>query len=304
MTQNAAEHSFNFFTIEWLEHFGAIRDPDELRRVVRTAPGELALLGFGHGEPRRVQLCADLIGWLFLFDDRFADGELRRQPAQLAAIHARLTNILRLEIVAPENPIEACLQHLFERFAAHAPEHWVRRLGDSVRLYFEGCELEARCRAAGTRCSLEEYLVIRLLSVGVYPMLDLVEFTQDAFLGECEVGSELVAGARRAATLSTAMTNDLYSSHKESLEDDSFNAVLVVSQDEGLSFQAAFERIQQLQRGFHEQFAEFEAKLLNAQCSSAVRAFLGGASVWMEGNRQWSASCARYNQLKAALAVH
>lgn len=281
-------------TLQWLDRFGVIRDTADQRTLLRIQPGKLAAYAFGYTDAARVQLCSDLIAWLFAFDDRFADGLCRFDPEALARKHREYDPVLDLEAIVVDEPFAASLQELYGRFLEHAPARWLRRLSASIRRYFRGCELETGFRDSGKTPTLEQYLGYRHGSIGVYPMLDLIELAQQAILPDALATSHLVEEGRRLSNLTLAVTNDLFSSRKESLEDESFNTVLVVARAEGLDFDAALARGVQVHDQLLQSYLDLEKRLL-ADATPALKKLLEGIHVWFDGNRRWSSECPRYN---------
>ena len=214
--------------IHWLTRHGvAVGDGSSLRAIQSS---RLAAYTFPRTLDReRLRLSTDLIAWLFIFDDAFAEGELRREPRRLAECHARFDGVLAGDGArANADPWESSLEDLLARFANVAPREWLTRLRQSILGYFLGCERECTYRARDVWPTLTEYLEYRDDSIGVYPMLDLIELTTGQYLEPELLRCQRLRDAKRLGNLAIAITNDIHSSKKEALEQDSFNAVAVI----------------------------------------------------------------------------
>lgn len=284
-------------TSDWLATAGVI-DARSRKWLSRIQPAKLAAYAFPYAPLDRLRLCSDLIAWLFLFDDAYADGTLAENPFQLRAQHARYNPLLGGALdAAPSNPFGKSLAELLGRFGTLAPAEWVLRLGASIRLYLDGCELETSFRWKSHSPSLEAYLWYRDRSIGVYPMLDLVEFAANAYLTPAEAADPFVSALRRAANLTMALTNDLHSSPKEAEEAESFNAVLVTQRQQSLTLEQARQSVKALRDRFEGETNHYVACVTEV-ASPGLRALIKGIPIWEGGNRRWSSECPRYNELE------
>jgi hypothetical protein len=283
-------------TADWLEKFRVV-NAQTRRWIELTQPGKLAAYTFGHGGFERTRLASDLIAWLFLFDDAYADGMHSTNVLALQREHRRYDALLKGDFAAaPKNAFGQSLADLLRRFRATAPSSFVDRLGASIRLYLDGCELETSYRGQQRTPSIEGYSWYRDRSIGVYPMLDLIEYANDAYLTPHESRSPIVSALRRSASLLIAITNDVHSSRKEAMESESFNAVLVYQRQYNLARESAVESARALQERFRSEFEHF-CDVCRPHASEGLLGLMAGVGIWEEGNERWSAECPRYNEL-------
>lgn len=276
----------------WLQRF-SIAAGHQRAWVERIEVSRLCVYGFANTDPARVELIARLIAWLFLFDDACAERSADTGAGAVRERHQRLEGVLAGTQPAPDTPFGQGLADILSEARRRAPVSWVRRLGASIRSYFDGCEVEATLRERKVAAGLEEYLWFRERSVGVDPMLDCVEFANGSFLAGPEARSPLVAGFRHQAKLVSALTNDLFSAEKERREAAAFNSVLVFERQHATSRSTAMEAIEALRQQHLHAMEHFAAALEGA--SSQLAAFLEGTRVWIDGNHRWSAETRRYH---------
>lgn len=284
--------------IDWLCERHGLGCAQQLRDI---QPGKLAAYAFPRiPDVSTLKLCTDLIAWLFLFDDAFADGTCRKDPEGLAAIHRQFRGILHSHSRPPgpvprrAGPWVASLGELLTRFDAAAPRAWTLRLRKSIADYFRGCEAECEARTERRWPTSSEYLAFRDGSIGVYPMLDLIEFSSGIYF-EASTSLEGLSNCRRFAALALAVTNDIHSSRKESTENDSFNAVAVLEREYGVSRVIALEMAQRLHELLRDACANSVAQAKAQHDVPALWSFEQGFEDWCNGNVRWSAECPRYN---------
>lgn len=284
-------------TCEWLTQCGIVRSESQSHRLRITQTGRLAALAYGYAEEPTVQLASDLIAWSFLFDDYFAEGELRRSPAALTARVAELASVLRLE-GAPSGaePFALALDQLFGRLATHAPRDWMERFARGVRVYFEGCLRETRHRRAEETPSVATYLDMRAQSIGVHPVLDFIEVAMGAFLPSACVAHPSFARTQRLANLVSALTNDIFSARKEASEDSAYNVVSVVAVHEGLDTRAALLRSIQIHDEHLAELRAAQRELTAAIDDLSVDRYFVGVYHWLQANYEWSAEVPRYDE--------
>jgi 5-epi-alpha-selinene synthase len=172
-------------SIDWLCTQHGLGRAEQIREI---QPSKLAAYAFPRiANTATLQLCTDLITWLFLFDDEFADGDHRQDPKGLATIHRQFGGVLHAHTRPPgpvprrASPWVTSLGELLGRFDAVAPRSWTARLRVSIADYFRGCEAECGVRAERRWPTSSEYLAFRDGSIGVYPMLDLIEFSSEVY---------------------------------------------------------------------------------------------------------------------------
>lgn len=241
-----------------------------------------------------VELGADLIGWLFLFDDAYgerADG--------LPGLERDLQTFepLLFDGVLPDapSPYHRALADLRARIVGLSEERFAVRFAYSMRRYFDGCLLEFPYRTTGRSPSLSVYRSLRRWSIGVQPVLDSVELGLPRPL-DTEMGKKeaLWVLRNRAATL-CAWANDLYSFDKERRDRDPLNLVSVLLRERGLGVELALADAVRL---YNADLAAFDAACLafldTGTTSSLETSYVRGVRDWVFGNHQWTRQSRRY----------
>ncbi len=127
-------------------------------------------------------------------------------------------------------------------------------------------------------------------------MLDLIEFSTATFLDDDEdLGVPALEPARRFAPLALAATNDIFSSRKESEEDESFNLVAVIEREHRLTRAQALLRTQELVGELQARFERAAIRINATRATLPLATFASGVRDWFLGNVRWSSECPRYN---------
>jgi hypothetical protein len=245
--------------------------------------------------PRAVaQLGADLISWLFLFDDQVGE---RPDGASTDELRARLDTYdraLRAGTAPPGGTaFHRALIDIGARGAALGGERWLARFADAMASYYEGCVQEVPYRAGGHTPTLDGYRDLRALTVGAYPVFTLIEPAASVSLDDAEATSPPFTALVRLAALLCAWVNDLYSFAKERDAQDRLNLVAVLETERGLPWSGAIDAAIAVFCA-DLSFFQTESLRLRASASPAALAYLGGLEDWVHGNRAWTELCGRY----------
>jgi hypothetical protein len=241
-----------------------------------------------------VGIGADLITWLFLFDDQIGEGSL---DADGEALTVRLMTYEET-VRTGSHPLDGTVFHralvdLRVRCLALANEDWIRRFADSLAQYFKGCVLELPFRRAQATPALGEYRGIRALSIGAYPVFDLIELALGA-LDESDIGRTDLYRAKYEAALLCAWVNDIYSYPKERSDQEPLNLVAVIAAERQLSPTDALVAAIELYRTDLASFETHVEAVRATSPGSALDAYLGGLEDWVHGNTAWTRLCGRY----------
>ena len=279
--------------LAWARKVGLV-DEKGAGELAAIRCGSFAAHTYSRAPRELVQLGADLIAWLYLFDDRVGEGHEVGSVAALRHRFGSYEHVLRWhELPRDPQPLHVGLLDLIERASRlGATPEWQARFTTSMTRYFDGCALELPYRQRGEPPGVIDYTYIRSLSVGAYPVFDLIELGSGLFLTDHE--AQRLRPARYLASLLCAWVNDIYSFPKEREDGEPLNIVAAIVHERGLSpadaLQAAIDR-------YNADFARFDDFIMDA-CEQlpgpAVRDKLTGLLDWVHGNRAWTQLCGRY----------
>jgi hypothetical protein len=228
---------------------------------------------------------------LWIFHDDVAEG-LGAEPA-----HA-LGQAIRGEPRAlPESgPVFRGWWELGVRFREAMSERWLERHAARFAAWFRSLDDEARlvaeARRRGRQPSVEEYLAVREINVGMYPTIDLVEYVSGRELDAALLADPDLAVAERFASRAVACQNDLIGYVKD--EEHGWTNVVRSAAEEDGSLLAAFEHVARLHDAYADGLAAVGHRLARRH-GDAARAWVRALQHVVAGLGQWHVSTPRYS---------
>lgn len=294
--------------LQWVRRLGLVGEGRPLEWYVSWDMPALAAHGFPYASGPALDLCADAMGFFFVFDDQF-DGPLGHDPARAAALCQHLIDIVHG--TAPGPAADACTRafaDIWARSIEGAHPGWITRCAHEWEYYFATQAHEAIGRLRGTPGDMEYYLQVRRGIAGTALTISLAERAAGIHVPAAAFHSPQLRLMRDIAVDVPMMCNDVYSLEKEEARGDVDNIVLVI-EHQGGSRQAAIEqaRLEVRQRvdGFQElaqQIPGLCAQLgLPGGQTAAVRTYVEVMGAWMSGYDTWQRQTRRYTTAPAVL---
>ncbi|MFJ5273379.1 terpene synthase family protein [Streptomyces sp. NPDC088358] len=288
--------------LHWVRRMGLVGDDRSLAWYTSWDMPGLAALGFPYAQGPALDLCADAMGFFFVFDDQF-DGPLGRDPVQTARVCQQLIDIVHG--TAPQAGADPC-SHAFADIWARSTHDvhpgWIARTAHEWEYYFAAQAHEAIGRLRATPADLQTYLQVRRGIAGTDLPLSLGEQAAGITVPAAAFHSPQLRIMRQAAIDVTLMCNDVYSLEKEEARGDMDNIVLVIehtrrcTRDEAVT--AARQEVALRVRRFQELLGQVPALCaqldLSEQQRTAVNTYTGLMTAWMSGYHAWQTKTQRY----------
>lgn len=290
---HASEPAVTTANAEWTRRFALAPDEHALARHARIGCGSFASHTYPRATDPVVCLGADLITWLFLFDDRFGEATGTESSADPGGFESYERALRTLDVPANATAFHRALVDIAERGTALANAAWLSRFADSIASYFRGCLMEGPYRNGRGTPTLAQYRDLRTLSVGAYPVFDLIELASGQILSDHEVNCPEVVGGRELAACLCAWVNDVYSYPKETVARDPLNLVSVIMNERGLGSEEALSSAVALFNAELEHFCEL-VHGAKSRSTTSIAAYLNGLEDWVFGNRTWTVTSGRY----------
>lgn len=283
-------------SVEWAARFSLARNDIELARVRSIRVGDLAAYTFSREPLAVVQLGADLVTWLFLFDDAVGEAPAHMSESEHRAVLLGYERVIELRQL-PE--AASCFHHalldLVQRaIALGASDDWLARFALDMHDYFSGCANESRYRREQKSPSVAAYRELRRCTVGTSPVFAIIELGISGLVPAVEMQRPEVIEARAIAALLTAWVNDVYSFPKEAAASDPLNLVITLASEYRLDIPEALEQAVEV---YNLDLAELERLIDQVRAnpaSDALNGYLQGLLDWVHGNRIWTRLCGRY----------
>jgi hypothetical protein len=299
VTRSPFERDVSLASSRWAREIGMVSDDLSEQRLAEVECGAFASCSYPSGDTEMVQLCADFVAWLFLFDDRYCEA-FDADVAGLRSFFRDYETLMRSEEGQPVTPYQTALFDVRKRaIVAHgADRRWVERFAVDLETYFQACAEEAPFRKSGRFPSVAEYRALRLGTIGARPLFDLIELSTGYLDDVPELSDEAKAQsfvrAREAASLTFGWINDVFSFRKEAGAGDPLNLVAVLENQYSLSAEEAFDAAVEVFNAELSLLEEESATLREGGVSPTLDRYLVGLEDWLHGNIAWSSTCPRY----------
>nr|WNY22665.1 TS-3 [Portieria hornemannii] len=290
-------------TLDRLTHLKLIPSASEARRKqLSEGYGKLAAHMYPELSKEYLELGIDNLYFLFIYDDMSDNLASVNDPVyveKLRLIDGRVRCILsggKLKQDGEEEPLAVLLDSILRRCEAFSHPVWLDQYKKAVAKFFEGIRWERKVRGCGEKMNYLKVENMRAYTVGFEPcmimgcMLRCKERALDVH-GSCFL-SELM----RAGTLHVAWLNDVFSVCKDLRDGTGDNVVLVLSRENGLSWEAAVEHVMGLVDDETENILSLEENLedLMGSLDYETKTFVEGLNYIVRGSYDWSMESTRY----------
>jgi Terpene synthase family 2, C-terminal metal binding len=276
----------------WARRHGLVDADGAAERLQRIRCGSFAAHTYPRASVELVELGANLIAWLFLFDDKHGESSDLRE---MIRAFERCEAVLRDGAVTEGGAFERALADLRARaLKLGGDAGWLGRFSESMGRYFNGCVLEYPYRLQNLPPTLATYRQLRCWSIGAYPVFDLIELSE----GEPTPPARFRLGELRyLGALLCSWVNDIHSHRKEEVAQDPLNLVTVLERERGLALEEAYEAAVDVYHVDLDRFnAAAEALVAAKDATAADHNIARALSEWVHGNCVWTRTSGRYRR--------
>ncbi|MFJ9078252.1 terpene cyclase [Streptomyces sp. NPDC102278] len=288
--------------LQWVRRMGLVGEGRSLEWYASWDMPRLAAWGFPHARGAALDLCADAMGFFFVFDDQF-DGSLGRDPAGTARVCRRLIDIVHG--ATPPAGGDACstaFADIWARGIDGAHPGWIARSAHEWEYYFAAQAHEAIGRLRETPSDMETYLQVRRGIAGTDLPLSLGERAAGIHVPPAAFHAPQLRIMRQAATDITFMCNDVYSLEKEEARGDMDNLILVIEHSRRCSRQEALTEARTEVHRRVQRFRELACQVpalcaqlgLTGPETAAVNTYVDLMAGWISGYHAWQTRTHRY----------
>jgi len=283
----------------WVQHHGLFRDRAAADRFDEVGIGMLVALAYPDATPELLELCAQMLAWVFIEDDRYDLAPPKDQrPEQIESRFEHYLSVLRTGRVDPSaEPAARALHDLNRRLMKAGSAAWHAHFVDTMRQFWmDGIVVETYYRARGISPDPASYMAMRAQTVGIYICLDLLELAVG-----CELTPQLRADPilRRVTWLTSrivAYVNDLFSYHKERSVGDVNNYLHVLRRYESLELGEGIEHVVRVHDRELNQFCQLDEAVRDRapEARRSLDLYVDGCRSWMSGVLRWQQVSPRY----------
>jgi 5-epi-alpha-selinene synthase len=289
-------------SLRWARTFGLVASDGALRSLGASKIGWLVARAFPEGSREVLQIAADWTTLFCLLDDLTeAPGA---SPVHVAAYLSRLLEVLASGAALPgDAPAAHALLDLRRRLDPIAPPGWMTRFVARIEEIAVGFSWEAIHRARRVRPDLSMYLVMREITVGIYPQLELGELACSLTLPAEAREHPTVRRLAAAAVNAVGWSNDIFTYEKEIAQGEVHNLIEVLRVTTGSSLAEAVAAAVAKHDAEVRTFLELERRLPSfGDADADVRRYVAILRSWIRGHLDWAHETGRYDWAPDCLA--
>lgn len=258
-----------------------------------------ACLGFPTATGRRIVTLCDFAQYLFALDSEFTNaqggrGELLRSRAAFDRIFTIMDDAATPEHSA--TVYERAFHDVWTRLTEPMPPRQRERFKNSCRAYLGAHALEVASRERDEVFDFPTYMEVHRRSIATEPYFIQIESGLEIDLSDISDDGQFDAVHRLAAD-HLVLVNDLFSFPLECAQGDYVNAVAVFHLNEGMTLQAAIDRLCGLINDAEHGFIRERSALLSGPLGRhpGLPEYLHALGHMMSGSLYWSYLTPRYH---------
>lgn len=284
-------------TNAWVRQHGFFAQERDYKRFSAVRLGWLAARTHPSSTRENLQNVADWCSWFFIRDDYYDECGIGRYPAALIDLHTRFLEVLRgMQPTREDTPLTRALYDLWSRTQAAAPDVWKERFVHHMEEFFDAGVWESRNRLTGMTPAVAIYLKMRPYAGGLYPFMDMFDFTEQVALPSELRDDPVVQRLTTMANNIVCWSNDIMSLSKEIQHGEIHNLVLSMRLHQQLTLQQAVDRAAALHDAEVRAFRELELRLPSRAgvVHPEIKRYVSVLGRFIRGSLDWLYTSRRY----------
>ncbi|KAF9479291.1 terpenoid synthase [Pholiota conissans] len=291
-------------SVNWLDSNCPDLNAKQRRALRGLQAGELTAYCYHTASPERLRVVSDFMNYLFHLDN-ISDGMMTRDTDALADVvmNALWFSEKYTPTSAPgkEQPVEELNPGKLAR------DFWARcipdcgpgaqaRFKETLGLFFESVNIQARARDDGVIPDLETYIDVRRDTSGCKPCWALIEYALDIDLPDCVVDHPVIQALNQGTNDLVTWSNDIFSYNVEQSRGDTHNMITILMEYHGLDLQGAVDFVGDLCSQTIDTFNENKKNVPSwgPEIDDMVSRYIQGLQDWIVGSLHWSFQTHRY----------
>ncbi|EEB94990.1 hypothetical protein MPER_06109 [Moniliophthora perniciosa FA553] len=170
------------------------------------------------------------------------------------------------------------------------------RFKETLGLFFESVNIQAKARDAGIIPDLESYIDVRRDTSGCKPCWALIEYALDIDLPEYVATDPVIMALNQYTNDVVTWSNDIFSYNVEQARGDTHNMVVILMKLNGHTLQSALDYVGQLCKETIDNFNESRKNIpsWDPEVDDIVQRYVKGLQDWIVGALHWSFMTTRY----------
>ncbi|KAG1852782.1 isoprenoid synthase domain-containing protein [Suillus subalutaceus] len=280
-------------SVQWLIDVAQLVEP-EITEYIDMDGNALAAVCYPDADAFHLQVCSDVVNWMFIIDDWMEYGVVDVREAHESCISAlRDPNNFDAEQLGGK-----MCKSFFSRFKETAGPGSTERFIYTSELFFAAVARQMDNRAKGHMYNLESYIAFRRDQSGTKISFTLSEFAARIDLPDDVVSHPVIKALEDATSDYVSWSNDIFSYNKEQSRGTApwENIVAVLMHERGLDLQGAMDYASQMCKDAIQRFDSNRAILPSweEEVDRQVAIYVEGLQNWIVGSLHWYHDSPRY----------
>ncbi|KAG6810286.1 hypothetical protein H0H92_012584 [Tricholoma furcatifolium] len=234
-------------SVEWLDTNCPDLSPKGRRALRGLQAGELTAFCYNTTTPERLRVVSDFMNYLFHLDN-ISDGMMTRETDVLSDVVMNALwfsdRYVPTTAKGKEQPAEEVnpgklARDFWARCIVDAGPGVQERFKETLGLFFEAVNIQAKARDADVIPDLESYIDVRRDTSGCKPCWALIEYALDIDLPDFVIEHPVIQNLNRWTNDLVTWSNDIFSYNVEQARGDTHNMIVILMKSQNLSLQEA-----------------------------------------------------------------
>jgi 5-epi-alpha-selinene synthase len=284
-------------SLQWALRIGLLSTDDDASRVARAKIGYLPARVFHDAPAERLQLAADWTTLFCILDDHIDGAVATMGLMEISDLLSRLLAAFHRGAVH-DHPIDYAFADLGERLTAIAPARWIRRFSGALDHLFDGFLWEAINYRRRIKPSIDAYVAMREITIGLHPLFLLGEIVERIHLADATREHPALGRLRSLTSRCVAWANDLFTYRTEQERGQVHNLVLLLGDSSRLTLEPAVWRVAELHDAdVRSVLGEIAGLPSFGRADDEVRRYVTMLQSWIRGHLDWARDTGRYDPM-------
>ncbi|KAF5358214.1 hypothetical protein D9756_001275 [Leucocoprinus leucothites] len=285
--------------VKWLDSGCPELNSKSRRAMYGLQAGELTGYTYTTANEERLRVVADFLGYLFHLDN-ISDGMMTRETDTLASV---VMNALwfpeeyRPTEEFPEEPTPGKLARDFwGRCIKDCGPGAQARFKETMGLFFEAVNIQAKARDSAEIPDLESYIDVRRDTSGCKPCWALIEYAVGVDLPDYVAEHPVIEALGQFSNDLVTWSNDIFSYNVEQSRGDTHNMIVILMKYHNYTLQGAIDYVGDRCAETIDNFERHKSLLPSwgPEIDSMVASYVQGLQDWIVGSLHWSFQTHRY----------
>ncbi|KAF9449584.1 terpenoid synthase [Macrolepiota fuliginosa MF-IS2] len=286
-------------SVNWLDTNCPDLNSKQRRALHGLQAGELTAFCYNTAEKERLRVVSDFMNYLFHLDN-ISDGMMTRETDVLANVVMNAFWHPEKYYPTKEHPEELnpgkLARDFWSRCVKDCGPGAASRFKETMALFFESVNIQARARDQGDVPDLESYIDVRRDTSGCKPCWALIEYALDIDLPDYVVEHPVIEALNQYTNDLVTWSNDIFSYNVEQSRGDTHNMIVILMKYHDHNLQSAVDYVGNLCAETIDSFQKHKGLVPSwgPEVDDMVVRYIQGLQDWIVGSLHWSFQTHRY----------